>query len=164
MADATSFMPPSPGLSATLLSNKCWVLQSQRTRKCKYNNTMLTDYLIEDVIFGIMVHCDIKIGLIKCMWVSDLYFMVQWLSYICKTILWMHVILWIIVQYNTKIDITCSWYFDGYVLAEHHIWDNGSVWHKGWPHKVYLGQWPIFSGTVILPYVLTVNCKLHVFW
>ena len=24
-----------PGLSDTLLSNKCWTLQSQRTRKCK---------------------------------------------------------------------------------------------------------------------------------
>ena len=26
---------PSPGLSATLLSNTCWTLQSHRTRKCK---------------------------------------------------------------------------------------------------------------------------------
>ena len=116
------------------------------------------------VIFGTMDQCDIKIGLIKYMWVSDLYFMVQWLSYVCKTILWMHVIFWTIVQYNTKIDITCSWYFEGYLLDEHHIWDNGSVWHKDWPHKVYVGQWPIFRGTVILPYILTVNCKLHVFW
>ena len=35
MADATFFTPPSPELSATLLSNKCWTLQSQRTRKCE---------------------------------------------------------------------------------------------------------------------------------
>ena len=114
------------------------------------------------VIFGIMDQCDIKIGLIKYMLVIDLYFMVQWLSYVCKTILWMHVILWIINQYDTKIDIT--WYFEGFLLGEHHIWDNGSVWHKDWPHKIYVGRWPIFRGTVILPYILTVNCKLHVFW
>ena len=59
-------------------------------------------------------------------------------------------------QYDTKIDIT--WYFEGYLLDENHIWD------KDRPHKVYVGQWPIFRGTVILPYILTVNCKLHVFW
>ena len=39
---------------------------------------------------------------------------------------------------------------------------NGSVWHKDWPHKVYAGQWSIFRGPVILPYILIVNCKL--FW
>ena len=41
MADATSLTPPKPGLSATLLSNKCWTLQSQQTRKCKNNNTIV---------------------------------------------------------------------------------------------------------------------------
>ena len=40
MADATSLTPPIPRLSATLLSNKCLTLQYQRTRKCKYNNTI----------------------------------------------------------------------------------------------------------------------------
>ena len=30
------------------------------------------------VIIGILVPCDAKIDLIKCMWVSDLHFMVQW--------------------------------------------------------------------------------------
>ena len=27
---------------------------------------------------------------------------------------------------------------------------HGSVWHKDWPHKIYVGQWPIFCGPVIL--------------
>ena len=40
MADATSLTTPSPELSVSLLSNKCWTLQSQRTRKCKHNNTI----------------------------------------------------------------------------------------------------------------------------
>ena len=53
-------------------------------------------------------------------------------------------------------------YFEGYLMDEHHIWANGSVWHKHWPHKVYAGQWSIFHGPVILPYILTINCKL--FW
>ena len=33
-------------------------------------------------------------------------------------------------QYDTKIDIT--WYFEGYLLDENHIWD------KDRPHKVYV--------------------------
>ena len=34
-------------------------------------------------MIGILVPCDAKIYFIKCMWVSDLHFMVQWfLSYL----------------------------------------------------------------------------------
>ena len=25
--------------------------------------------------------------------------------------------------------------FEGYLMDESHIWDNGSVWHKDWSHK-----------------------------
>ena len=31
-----------------------------------------------NIIFGIIDQCDTKVGIIKQMWVSDLYFMVQW--------------------------------------------------------------------------------------
>ena len=41
-----------------------------------------------------------------------------------------------------------------YLMNECHTWYNGSVWHKDWPHKIYVGQWPIFHGQVILPYIL----------
>ena len=27
------------------------------------------------------------------------------------------------------------------------FWDNTSVWHRDWPHEIYLGQWPIFPST-----------------
>ena len=27
------------------------------------------------------------------------------------------------------------------------------MWHKDLPNKIYLGQWPIFHGPVILPYI-----------
>ena len=39
-------------------------------------------------------------------------------------------------------------------MDECHTWYNGSVWHKDWSHKIYIGQWPIFHGPVILPYIL----------
>ena len=37
----------------------------------------LKDYLMENVVFGIMDQCHSKIDLVKYMWVSGLYFMVQ---------------------------------------------------------------------------------------
>ena len=59
---------------------------------------------------------------------SDLYFKVEWFCLI-------------------------SWrLFDGWK----HTWYNRSVWHKDWPHKIYVGQWSIFHGPVILPYILTI--------
>ena len=38
-------------------------------------------------------------------------------------------------------------------MVEHHSWYIGSVWHKDW-HQVYVGQWPIFYGPVILLHIL----------
>ena len=36
--------------------------------------------------------------------------------------------------------------------------DIDSVWHKHWTETIYVGQWPIFHGPVILPYILkTIN-------
>ena len=37
-----------------------------------------------------------------------------------------------------------------YLTKECHIWFNGSVWHRDWPHKIYVRQWPIFCGPVTL--------------
>ena len=38
-------------------------------------------------------------------------------------------------------------------MDECHTWYNGSVWYKDLPNKIYVGQWPIFHGPVILPYI-----------
>ena len=39
-------------------------------------------------------------------------------------------------------------------MDKYNTWDFGSVWHKCWLKMVYVGQWPIFHGPVILPYIL----------
>ena len=54
-----------------------------------------------------MDQCDTKVGLIKQMWVSDLYFIYgpMILSYILKTIWWMKGIDDIMDQCDTKIDL-----------------------------------------------------------
>ena len=39
-------------------------------------------------------------------------------------------------------------------MDEHHSWYNESVWHRDWSHQAYVGQWPIFYGSVILLRIL----------
>ena len=120
-------------------------------------------------IFGIMDHCDRKVGLIK----TDVG---EWpifhgpviLPYIL-TIWWMKVTLDIVDQCDTKIDhikyiyrsVTyISWsrdfalYRENYLMDEGRTLDNGSVWHKDGPHKIYVSQWPVFCGPVILLNIL----------
>ena len=78
-----------------------------------------------NVIVRILDPCDIKINHIKCMWVSDLHFMVQWF--------------WLI-----------SWrLFDGGML-DWRYWFSVTL---SLTYEYYVGQWPIFCGTVILPYI-----------
>ena len=36
-------------------------------------------------------------------------------------------------------------------------WDNGSVLHKDQPHKIYVGQWPIFHGPLILHFIIVID-------
>ena len=68
---------------------------------------------------------------------------------ILKTVWWRNVILGIMDQSDTKVGLM------KYCLMEEcHTWNNGSIWHKGWPHEIYVGQWPIFHGTVTLLNIL----------
>ena len=47
-------------------------------------------------------------------------------------------------------DFALYMYLEDYLMDECHTWDNGSVWHKNWPHTIYVGQWPTFHGPAIL--------------
>ena len=38
-------------------------------------------------------------------------------------------------------------------MDEYYTWYVGSVWNKYWPEFMYVGQWPIIHGPVILPYM-----------
>ena len=120
------------------------------------------------VIIGILVPCDAKIYLIKCMWVSDLHFMVQCFCHILKTYLLDECctgdidLMW---QENWP-EAKCrsvtyiSWsgdfvlYLEDYLMDKCHNWDIGSIRCKDLPHKIYLSQWPTFHGSVILSYIL----------
>ena len=86
----------------------------------------LEDYLMGNVIIGILGLCDAKINHIKCMWVSDLHFVVQWF--------------WLV-----------SWrHFDGEMFD----WRYWFSVNKVWPTIIYVGWWPIFCVMEILLYIV----------
>ena len=53
-------------------------------------------------------------------------------------------------------------YLEDYLMEKCCTWDNGSLWLKDRPCKIYVGQWPIFHGSLILPYSI-VRLKLFLY-
>ena len=120
-------------------------------------------------IIGILVPCDAKIYLIKCMWVSDLHFMVQWFCLISWRLfdgLMLYWRYWFSVTQTLNCNYICrsvtyiSWsggfalYLEDYLIGNCHNWNIGPISYKDLPHKMYVGQWPTFHGPVILPCIL----------
>ena len=77
-----------------------------------------------NIIVGIIDQCDTNIVLIMLCRSATLFYGPVILLQISKTIWWRNVVLGI----------------------------NESVWHKDWPCKIYVGQWPIFHVPLILPF------------
>ena len=92
---------------------------------------------MEEIIFRIMDQCDTMVGLIKQMWVSDLYFMVHWFCLMS----------WKLFDgWRSKIDL--KKYMQVVIL------DIMDQCYTKIDHIKYICQWPIFHGPVILPYIL----------
>ena len=53
-------------------------------------------------------------------------------------------------------------YLEDYLMEKRRTWDNGLLWLKDRPCKIYVGQWPIFHGPLILPYII-VRFKLFLY-
>ena len=123
-----------------------------------------------NVIIGILVPCDAKIYLIKCMWVSDLHFMVQGFYLISWRLFdwfmlyrryWFSVIKTLTGNYIYTSVTYISWssyfalYLEDYLMDKCYNWNIGSMWCKDLPHKMCVGHWPTFHGPVILSYIKT---------
>ena len=54
-------------------------------------------------------------------------------------------------------------YLEYYLLDKCHTWDISSMWPNEWPLTISRSLWPIFHGSVILPYILNTICwnKCH---
>ena len=155
MADATSLVPPSPGLSATLLSNKFWNPTVPKDQKWLFD--VWTSY------FGIMSRhdtiFDLKINVGWC----DLYFMVQWFCLIS----WRLFDIWtpyfgIMSQYDPMFDLKlfighCHLYFmvQWFGLVSWKLfsgWTYESECPGIWPQDICRSQWLIFHSPLNLPY------------
>ena len=175
-----------------ILYLRCWFSGTQTltwiyvcrsvTYICVFHGPVSLPYILKtiwltNVIIGILVPCDAKIYLIKCMWVSDLHFMVQWFYLISWTVqdswrlfdgLMLYWRYWFSVMQTLTLNYICrsvtyiSWtsdfslymYLEDYLMDKYHNWDIGPMWCKDLPHKMYVGQWPTFHGPLILSYIL----------
>ena len=128
---------------------------------------MILPYILKtiwwtNVVIGMLDPCDGKIYHIKCMWVSDLHFMVQ-----CRVIPWrLFDGLMLYWRYWLNVTQTLNWnyvyicrpvtyiswssdfalYLEDYLMDKCRNWNVGSMWWKDLPHKTYVGQWPTFHG------------------
>ena len=53
-------------------------------------------------------------------------------------------------------------YLEYYLLDKCHTWDITSMWPNEWPLTISRSLWPIFHGSVILPYILNTICWINV--
>ena len=53
-------------------------------------------------------------------------------------------------------------YLEYYLLDKCHTWDISSLWPDYWRQNISLLVWPIFHGSVILPYILNIICWINV--
>ena len=70
---------------------------------------------------------------------------------------------------NVSVGVTyISWfsdfalYLEYYLLDKCHTWDITSMWPNEWPLTISRSLWPIFHGSVILPYILNTICWINV--
>ena len=114
---------------------------------------------------GILVPSEAKIFLNKCMWASNLHFMVQWFCLISWRLFDGLMLYW---RYWFSVTQTLNWNyicrsvtyilwssdFADYLMVKCHNWTTGSMLCKDLPDKMYVGQWSSFHGPVILSYIV----------
>ena len=98
------------------------------------------------------------------------------LPYILNTICWINVtpgilvlVTWLLTSKYISVGVTyISWfsdfalYLEYYLLDKCHTWDISSLWPDYWRQNISLLVWPIFHGSVILPYILNTICWINV--
>ena len=52
---------------------------------------------------------------------------------------------------------------EDYLLQKKCTWDDRSVSLRDCPCKLYVGQWPIFHGPLILPYIIAIAIEIKYF-
>ena len=131
--------------------------------------------------FGIMGQYDPVFDLKINVGLCDLYFMVQWFCLISPRLFdtYFQLVRQCDPDFDLKVNtsvihrLTLSsicrsvtyilWsshfasYLEDYWMEKFCTWDNGSVWLKDRPCKIYVGQWPVFHGQLILPSIIVID-------
>ena len=112
---------------------------------------------LANVIIGILDPSDAKIYQIKCMWVSDLHFMVQWFGGIPWRLFDGLILYW---RYWFSVTPALKWnyihvcrpvtyiswssdfalYLEDCLMDKCHNWNTGSIWCKDLPDKLYVSD------------------------
>ena len=125
-----------------------------------FHGPVILPYILEtiwwtNIIIGILDPCDTKICHIKCLWVSDLHFMVQWFCHISWRLFdggmlyrryWFSATLSLTCKYICR-SVTCIlWYSDSALYFQYYLIDK--------PHSLDIGSdmghWPVFHDLAIL--------------
>ena len=116
-----------------------WPLTISRSLWPIFHGSVILPYILNTICWlnvtpGILVPCDPMNDHLLYLGHCDLYFMVQWFCLIS----------WILL------------------LDKCHTWDISSMWPNEWPLTISRSLWPIFHGSVILPYILNTICWINV--
>ena len=144
-----------------------------------FHGSVILPYILNTICWinvtpGILLPCDPMNDHLLYLGHCDLYFMVQWFCLIswildkCHT--WDISSLWPDYwRQNISVCVTyISWfsdfalYLEYYLLDKCHTWDITSMWPNEWPLTISRSLWPIFHGSVILPYILNTICWINV--
>ena len=97
-----------------------------------------------NVIIPILDPCDAKINHIKCMWISDLHFMVQEVRGMLDWRYWFSVTLRVTYKYIRRPVIYSLWYSDSALYFQYYLMNK--------PHSLDIGSdmcyWPVWTQLV----------------
>ena len=159
-----------------------WPLTISRSLWPIFHGSVILPYILNTICWinvtpGILVPCDpiidvkiISVGVTYISWFSDFavyleyYLLDKWHTWDI-TSMWPNE--W--PTYYIKVIVTyISWfsdfalYLEYYLLDKCHTWDISSLWPDYWRQNISLLVWPIFHGSVILPYILNTICWINV--
>ena len=115
-----------------------------------------------NVIIGIMDRCDARINHIKCMWVSDLHFMVQWFCHISWRLfdgLMLYWRYWFSVTQTLNWNYICMWVSDLHFVVQ---WFWLIFWRRFDGGMLDWRYW--FSVTLSLTYNCICRSVTYILW
>ena len=118
---------------------KVMVTYILRSKSPRFHGPVILPYILNTICWtnvtpGILLPCDPMNDHLLYLGHCDLYFMVS----------------------------DFALYLEYYLLDKCHTWDISSLWPDYWRQNISLLVWPIFHGSVILPYILNTICWINV--